>query len=156
MKGNFDSKNNELIGGARINYTFNSHFSSFINMIDPLENLKDDQIRALLYNSSGSSSVILFSHSAFEQLSKLSIQLLKPHSIKLVTIIFNELVRITNTIVNSNSVTRFPALNEMISVSLIKLFKENSESTHKFVEALIDWNISYISTRHPDFLNGQK
>lgn len=152
LKGNFDSKNNELIGGARINYTFNSHFSSFINMIDPLENLKDDQIRALLYNSSGSSSVILFSHSAFEQLSKLSIQLLKPHSIKLVTIIFNELVRITNTIVNSNSVTRFPALNEMISVSLIKLFKENSENTHKFVEALIDWNISYISTRHPDFI----
>jgi vacuolar protein sorting-associated protein 1 len=152
LKGNFDTKNNELIGGARINYTFNSHFASFINLIDPLENIKDEEIRALLYNSSGSSSVILFSHTAFEQLAKSSIKLLKPHSIKLVTIIFNELVRITNTIVNTNTVTRFPTLNDMISSSLIKLFKDNAESTQKLVDSFIEWNISYISTRHPDFI----
>lgn len=152
LKGNLDTQNTELVGGARINYTFNSHFSGFVNNINPLESIKDDQIRAMLYNSSGSSSVILFSHSAFEQLSKISIQMLKPHSIKLVSIIFGELVRITNSIISSNSVMRFPALNEMISTSLIKLFKEHSETTHKLVEAFIDWNISYISTKHPDFI----
>ncbi|KAF9764156.1 Vacuolar protein sorting-associated protein 1 [Nosema granulosis] len=152
LKGNFESQNTELVGGARINYTFNNHFSGFVNNINPLESIKDDQIRAMLYNSSGSSSVILFSHSAFEQLAKTSIQLLKPHSIKLVSIIFGELVRITNSIISSNSVMRFPALNERISTSLIKLFKEHSESTHKLVESFIEWNISYISTKHPDFI----
>ncbi|EOB15124.1 Vacuolar protein sorting-associated protein 1 [Nosema bombycis CQ1] len=152
LRGNLDSQNTELIGGARINFTFNSHFTNFINNIDPLTAINDDQIRAMLYNSSGSSSVILFSHSAFEQLAKLSIQMLKPHSIKLVSIVFGELVRITNTIITSNSVMRFPALNEMISTSLIKLFKEHSEQTHKLVEAFLDWNVSYISTKHPDFI----
>lgn len=152
LKGNFDSKNNELIGGARINYTFNSHFASFVNLIDPLENFNDEEIRALLYNSNGSSSNILFSHTAFEQLAKSSIKLLKPHSIKLITIIFNELVRIINTIVGSSVVSRYPALNDMISTSLIKMFKENAESTTKLVDSFIEWNISYITTRHPDFL----
>lgn len=152
LNGNVETNNNELTGGARLNYTFNHHFTGFLSKLTALENIKDDQIRALLYNSSGSSSVLLFGHSAFERLAKMSIQTLKPHSIKLVSIIFSELVKIIKHVINESAANRYPRLSEKIANSLVFHFKERSEKTHHLVSSFLEWNISYINTKHPDFI----
>ncbi|KAM0673295.1 vacuolar protein sorting-associated protein 1 [Gurleya vavrai] len=152
LNGNFDNISNELAGGARINYTFHSHFNKYVSNLKPLEGISDEHIRTLLYNSSGSSSIMVFPHLAFERLTKSSISSLKPHSLKLVSIIFNELVKIAHQIVSITSLPRFPALQEKIANSLISLFKLKSEETHKVVSIFIDWNVNYLSAKHPDFI----
>lgn len=151
LNGNFENLSNELAGGARINYTFHTHFNQYVNSLKPLEGVSDEYIRTLLYNSSGSSSIIVFPHTAFERLTKTSIASLKPHSLKLVNIIFNELVKIIHQIVSTTNLPRFPALQEKVANSLILLFKHKSEVTHNVVGTFIDWNINYLSAKHPDF-----
>ncbi|TBU12667.1 dynamin-like vacuolar protein sorting-associated protein [Hamiltosporidium tvaerminnensis] len=151
LKGNCDISSTEIYGGARLNYTFHSHFSKFISSLNAMESLKDESIRTLLYNSTGSSSLLLFSHTAFEKLTKTSISVLKPHSLKLISVIFNELVKIIHAVCQS-VVGRFPSLNDKIISCLIGLLKKNSEHTHNLVSSFIDWNMNYISTRHPDFI----
>ncbi|KAJ1935291.1 vacuolar protein sorting-associated protein 1, partial [Kickxella alabastrina] len=45
----------ELSGGARISFVFHEIFCNGVKSIDPLEHVKDGDIRTILYNSSGSS-----------------------------------------------------------------------------------------------------
>ncbi|UTX44254.1 dynamin [Encephalitozoon hellem] len=152
LSGNIESKGNELMGGARLNYAFNHHFSKFINRLGALDSIHDEQIRALLYNSSGSSSVLLFGHAAFEKLARISVESFKPHSLKLVSIVFSELVRMIKHIVDGSTINRYPVLGEKVISSAIRMLKERCDATHRLVESFIDWNTGYISTKHPDFI----
>lgn len=152
LNGNFDNTKNELSGGARINYSFHTHFNRYISNLKPLECVSDEQIRTLLYNSSGSSSIIVFPHNAFERLAKNSVATLKPHSLKLVTIIFGELVKIVHQLTSIPTLQRYPILQEKMANSLINLFKMQTEETSKVVGVFLDWNINYLSTKHPDFI----
>lgn len=138
----------ELCGGARLSYTLHQSFSAFINGLSALQSVKNEHIRTVLLNASGSSSTLFFSQRAFEMLARQSVSVFKPHVLKLVTVVFTELVRMMHGTVN----TRFPKLNEKISTALISLFKKNCERTNLLVGAFLEWNTEYISTRHPDFV----
>lgn len=151
LQGRCELSSTELCGGARLNYTFHSHFSAFISKLEALGGVDDGQIRTLLYNSSGSSSTILFAHVAFEKLAKQSIATLKPHSLNLVNIIFSELVKILHKICNDMHLPAFPALHDRVVGCLVSLFKRRSESAHRLVAALLDWNAAYINTKNPNF-----
>ena len=48
---------NELSGGARISFVFHELFNQGIKTIDPFDQVKDGDIRTILYNSSVSSDV---------------------------------------------------------------------------------------------------
>jgi len=50
--GNDDLSMNELSGGARISFVFHELFNNGIKSIDPFDQVKDGDIRLLLYNSS--------------------------------------------------------------------------------------------------------
>jgi replication fork clamp-binding protein CrfC len=43
---------NELSGGARISFVFHELFNSGVKSIDPFDQVKDGDIRTILYNSS--------------------------------------------------------------------------------------------------------
>lgn len=45
---------NELSGGARISFVFHELFNNGIKSIDPFDQVKDGDIRTILYNSSAS------------------------------------------------------------------------------------------------------
>jgi vacuolar protein sorting-associated protein 1 len=152
LSGNTEARSNELTGGARLNYTLNNHFGGFINKLGAMDNTRDEQIRVLLYNSGGSSPVLFFAQTAFERLSRGSVQALKPHSLKLVNIVLSELVKITREIVDSSAASRYPRLSERVVGAMVGLLKERSEVAHKLIEAFVDWNIVHINTKHPDFV----
>ncbi len=48
---------NELSGGARISFVFHELFNNGVKSIDPFDQVKDGDIRTILYNSSGSTPV---------------------------------------------------------------------------------------------------
>lgn len=138
---------NELKGGARLSYTLYTSFPAYVDELSPLSH-SDETIKTLMLNAAGSSGTIFFSQRAFEMLSKQAISVFRPHCLKLVTVIFGEIVRMMHNVVKS----RFPNLNDKISESLVELFKKHAERTSKLVASLIEWNIECISTKHPDFV----
>ncbi|KAG0420382.1 Vacuolar protein sorting-associated protein 1 [Dictyocoela roeselum] len=151
LKGNIEYNTSEIVGGARLNYTFNKQFAEFVGNLKALDHVRDEEIRTILYNSTGSKSTILFAQTAFEQLSKNSISILRPYSLKLVNVVFAEMVKIIHQVTN-RTLKNHPFLRDIFHQSITKMFKHNSEATYRFVDSFINWNTSHINTRHPDFL----
>lgn len=50
--GTNDLSLNELSGGARISFVFHELFNQGIKSVDPFDQVKDGDIRTILYNSS--------------------------------------------------------------------------------------------------------
>ena len=107
-----DITSDELSGGARISFVFHEIFASAIRSMDPFDQIKDVDIRTILYNSSGSSPALFVAPAAFEILVKQQIKRLEDPSIKCVAMTYDELVRILNKLLQKPVFRRFPALRE--------------------------------------------
>lgn len=91
-----DITTDELSGGARISFVFHEIFGQAVRSMDPFDQIKDVDIRTILYNSSGSSPALFVGTAAFEVLVKQQIKRLEDPSLKCVSMIYDELVRILN------------------------------------------------------------
>lgn len=95
-----DISTSELNGGARISFVFYEIFAKAICAMDPFDQVSENDIRTLLYNSSGSTPAIFVATSAFEVLIKQQIRRLEEPSLKCVALVFDELVRILTQLLN--------------------------------------------------------
>ena len=91
---NQELSNIELSGGARISFVFHEIYSNGVKAIDPFDHVKDLDIRTILYNSSGSSPALFVGTTAFELIVKQQIKRLEDPSLKCVSLVYDELVRI--------------------------------------------------------------
>ncbi|KAJ3332109.1 vacuolar protein sorting-associated protein 1 [Blyttiomyces sp. JEL0837] len=151
-----DISSDELGGGARISFVFHEIFASAIRTMDPFDQIKDVDIRTILYNSSGSSPALFVGTAAFEVLVKQQIKRLEDPSLKCVSMTYDELVRILNKLLQKPVFKRFPALKEKVYNVVINFFKKSVLPTNKLVSDLICAEATYINTGHPDFLSGHK
>ena len=92
----------ELAGGARISFVFHELFSNGIKAIDPFDQVKDSDIRTILYNSSGSSPALFVGTTAFEVIVKQQIKRLEDPALKCVSLVYDELVRILSQLLTKN------------------------------------------------------
>ncbi|KAJ1721555.1 vacuolar protein sorting-associated protein 1 [Coemansia erecta] len=146
----------ELSGGARISFVFHEIYSNGVKAIDPLEHVKDADIRMILYNSSGSAPSLFVATSAFEGIVKKQIKRLEDPSLKCVSITYDELVRIVNQLLNKPSFKRFPQLRDQFNTVVITFLKNSMLVTNKLVVDLVAMEQCYINTGHPDFISGQR
>lgn len=147
---------NELSGGARISFVFHELYSNGIKAIDPFEQVKDIDIRTILYNSSGSSPALFVGTTAFELIVKQQIKRLEDPSLKCVSLVFDELVRILTQLLQKPLFRRYPALKEKFHGVVIAFFRRAMDPTNKLVKDLVAMEACYINTGHPDFLNGHR
>lgn len=84
----------ELSGGARISFVFHELYANGVKAVDPFDQVKDIDIRTILYNSSGSSPALFVGTTAFELIVKQQIKRLEDPSLKCVSLVYDELVRI--------------------------------------------------------------
>lgn len=147
----------ELAGGARISFVFHEVFSNGVKAIDPFDQVKDADIRTILYNSSGSSPALFVGTTAFEVIVKQQIKRLEDPSLKCVNLVYDELVRILAQLLNKNqSFRRFPALRERFNSVVISFFKRCLQPTTKLVTDIVLSEACYLNTGHPDFISGHK
>ncbi|KNC97356.1 dynamin-like GTPase VPS1 [Spizellomyces punctatus DAOM BR117] len=146
----------ELSGGARISFVFHEIFGSAIRSMDPFDQIKDVDIRTILYNSSGSSPALFVGTAAFEVLVKQQIRRLEDPSLKCASMIYDELVRILNKLLQKQIFKRFPAMRERFYTVVINFFKKCMMPTNKCVQDLIAAEACYVNTGHPDFITGHK
>jgi replication fork clamp-binding protein CrfC len=157
LEGNStDISSSELSGGARISFVFHELYSNGVKAVDPFDVVKDDDIRVLLYNSSGLSLGLFIGTTAFENIVKKEIRRLEDPSLKCVSLVYDELVRILAQLLGKPVFRRYPQLKEKIHAVVISFFKKTMEPTNKLVRDLVAMEACYINTGHPDFLNGSK
>ncbi|KAI8142686.1 Dynamin central region-domain-containing protein [Fennellomyces sp. T-0311] len=151
-----DLSSYELSGGARISFVFHELYANGVKSVDPLDQIKDSDIRTILYNSSGSSPALFVATTAFEVIIKQQIKRLEDPSIKCITMVYEELVRILGQLLNKQFFKRFPALKEKFYQVVLAFFKKALNPTNKLVSDLVSMEACYINTAHPDFLNGHQ
>lgn len=146
----------ELSGGARISFVFHELYSNGIKAVDPFDQVKDIDIRTILYNSSGPSPALFVGTTAFELIVKQQIKRLEDPSVKCISLVYDELVRILGQLLNKQLFRRYPMLKEKVHAVVISFFKKCMDPTNKLVKDLIAMEACYVNTGHPDFLNGHK
>ncbi|KAI0082872.1 hypothetical protein K474DRAFT_1655054 [Panus rudis PR-1116 ss-1] len=155
--GTSDLSLNELSGGARISFVFHELYNQGIKTIDPFDQVKDGDIRTILYNSSGSTPSLFVGTTAFEVIVKQQIRRLEEPSLKCCQLVYDELIRILNQLLQKiASFRRFPQLRERFNSVVINFFKGAMNPTTKLVTDMVAMQACYINTTHPDFLNGHK
>lgn len=124
----------ELSGGARISFVFHEIYGNAIRSMDPFDQIKDVDIRTILYNSSGSSPALFVGTAAFEVLVKQQIKRLEEPSLKCVTMIYDELVRILNKLLqkavfyNNLDIQTFPGIKGKILLCRHQLFQKSHDT----------------------------
>ncbi|KAL2268638.1 hypothetical protein VTJ83DRAFT_3484 [Remersonia thermophila] len=153
---NTELSSTELSGGARISFVFHELYSNGVKAVDPFDQVKDVDIRTILYNSSGSSPALFVGTTAFELIVKQQIKRLEEPSLKCASLVYDELVRILTQLLSKQMYRRYPQLKEKIHQVVISFFKKAMEPTNKLVRDLVAMEACYINTAHPDFLNGHR
>lgn len=151
-----DISSNELSGGARISFVFHEVFKNGIYALDPFDRIKDADIRTIMYNSSGSAPSLFVGTAAFEVLVKQQIKRFEDPSVRCISLVFDELVRILSQILAQTEYSRFPALKDRISQVFIQYIREIMIPTNQFVIDVIKSEECYINTAHPDLLKGSE
>ena len=146
----------ELGGGARISFVFHELYSNGVKAVDPFDQIKDIDIRTILVNSSGPSPALFVGTTAFELIVKQQIKRLEEPSLKCVSLVYDELVRILAQLLTKSSYRRYPTLKEKFHAVVISFFKRIIETTNKLVKDLVAMEACYVNTGHPDFLNGHR
>ena len=146
----------ELSGGARISFVFHELYSNGVKAVDPFDQVKDIDIRTILYNSSGSSPALFVGTTAFELIVKQQIKRLEDPSLKCVSLVYDELVRILGQVLQKAIYRRYPSLKEKFHGVVIGFFKKALDPTNKLVKDLVAMEACYVNTGHPDFLNGHR
>ncbi|KAF2754778.1 vacuolar sorting protein 1 [Pseudovirgaria hyperparasitica] len=146
----------ELSGGARISFVYHELYSNGVKAVDPFDQVKDNDIRTYLVNSSGPSPALFVGTSAFEVIVKQQIRRLEEPSLKCVSLVYDELIRILGQLLTKPMFRRYPALKEKFHAVVVAFFKKSMEPTNKLVRDLVSMEATYINTGHPDFINGSK
>ncbi|KAF8894706.1 Dynamin central region-domain-containing protein [Infundibulicybe gibba] len=148
---------NELSGGARISFVFHELFNNGIKSIDPFDQVKDGDIRTILYNSSGSTPSLFVGTAAFEVIVKQQIKRLEEPSLKCCQLVYDELIRILGQLLAKvQAFRRYPALRERFNSVVVNFFKQAMAPTTKLVTDMVAMQACYVNTTHPDFINGHK
>ncbi|XAO22369.1 hypothetical protein I312_101138 [Cryptococcus bacillisporus CA1280] len=122
---------NELSGGARISFVFHELYNNGVKSIDPFDQVKDGDIRTILYNSSGSTPSLFVGATAFEVIVKQQIR-------------------------SQQTFKRYPELKDRFNLVVINFFKNCMQPTNKLVSDMVAMQACYVNTTHPDFIGGHK
>lgn len=154
-RGKDASATAELYGGARISFIFHGIYARGISDINPFDELTDQDIRTAIRNATGPRPSLFVPEISFEILSKTQIQRLREPSLQCVDLVFDELQRISMQC-ETPEVARFEVLRDKIIDCINIVLRSHREPTKQMVSNLIDIELSYINTNHPDFIGGSR
>ncbi|KAL4503241.1 hypothetical protein ABPG72_000847 [Tetrahymena utriculariae] len=147
------ANNDELQGGSRIQYIFNNIFRKSITEINPFDILKDEDIRTAIKNADGLKQSLFVAEGAFENLVKQQISRLLNPSIQCSHLVYEELRRIIN-LINVPEIQRFDNFNNRIFQVMEDVLERSLKPTDQMIKNLIEIELGYINTNHPDFIGG--
>jgi dynamin 1-like protein len=90
---------------------------------------------------------------SFELLVKKQMKRLEDPSLRCVEMVFEELLRVIRQC-ETKDLSRFPNLIKRITETTTELLREKLPLTNDMIERLLQMELAYINTNHPDFMGG--
>eukprot|EP01135_Chromosphaera_perkinsii_P003144 Nk52_evm33s236 gene=Nk52_evmTU33s236 len=143
----------ELCGGARICYIFHETFGRTLDMVDPLDGLDVNDIRTAIRNATGPRPALFVPEVSFELLVKKQIKRLEDPSLRCCELVHEELNRIVFQC-EGQELMRFHKLRQQVIDVVNSLLKARLPLACTMIENLIEMELAYINTNHPDFMGG--
>ncbi len=151
------SNDSALSGGSRISHIFHNVFAKSLAGIGPFDDLTDDQIRTAILNATATKPSLFVTEDSFQLLVKRQIARLKGPSIRCSELVYDELRRIATQCEGlSPALARFPALRQRLSACVGSLIRKRLTPTKAMISNLINIELSYIKTTHPNFISSSK
>ncbi|KAJ4965842.1 hypothetical protein NE237_017691 [Protea cynaroides] len=145
----------ELSGGARIHYIFQSIFVKSLEEVDPCDDLTDDDIRTAIQNATGPKSALFVPEVPFEVLVRRQITRLLDPSLQCARFIYDELIKMSHRCLASE-LQRFPVLRKRMDEVIGNFLREGLEPSETMIGHIIEMEMDYINTSHPNFIGGSK
>ncbi|ONI32972.1 hypothetical protein PRUPE_1G397000 [Prunus persica] len=145
----------ELSGGARIHYILQSIFVKCLEEVDPCDDLTDDDIRMAIQNASGARNALFVPEVPFEFLVRRQIARLLDPSLQCLRFVYDELMKISHAC-EVTELQRFPVLRKHLDEVMVKFLRDGVEPAERMIGNLIEMEVDYINTSHPNFLGGNK
>ncbi|OIT04443.1 PREDICTED: dynamin-related protein 3B-like [Nicotiana attenuata] len=152
---NEEMSTSELSGGARIHYIFQSIFVKSLEEVDPCEDLTDDDIRTAIQNATGPKSALFVPEVPFEVLIRRQIARLLDPSLQCARFIYDELIKMSHRCM-VNELQRFPILRKRMDEVIGNFLREGLEPSETMIGHIIEMEMDYINTSHPNFVGGSK
>ncbi|BFZ08906.1 hypothetical protein BsWGS_11945 [Bradybaena similaris] len=141
----------ELCGGARICYIFHETFGRTLESMDPLGGLNTRDILTAIRNATGPRPALFVPEISFELLVKRQVRRLEEPSLRCVELVHEEMQRMIQHCGTQQEMLRFPKLHERIIDVVTNLLRQRLPPTNSMVENLVQIELAYINTKHPDF-----
>ncbi|CAA0812394.1 Dynamin-related protein 3A [Striga hermonthica] len=145
----------ELSGGARIHYIFQNIYVKSLEDVDPCEDLTDDDIRTAIQNATGPKSALFVPEVPFEVLIRRQIARLLDPSLQCARFIYDELIKMSHRCM-VNEMQRFPVLRKRMDEVIGNFLREGLEPSETMIGHIIEMEMDYINTSHPNFIGGSK
>lgn len=144
----------ELRGGARISHTFNQLYPQHLGAISAHDSLKPSEIYTTIRNTKGARTSLYGSvpQDAFEMLVRRLVKQLREPSSWCVDTVFEEL-RIISEQCEPAELARFDALRAKFRDVVAEMLQRCFKDAKKMMENLISFELAYINTNHPDFVD---
>ncbi|XP_031479312.1 dynamin-related protein 3A-like isoform X5 [Nymphaea colorata] len=145
----------ELSGGARIHYIFQSIFVKSLEEVDPCDDLSDEDIRTTIQNAAGPKNALFVPEVPFEVLVRRQICRLLDPSLQCARFIYDELIKISH-LCQTSELQRFPVLRKRLDEVVGQTLREGLGPAETMIGHIIEMEMDYINTSHPNFIGGSK
>ncbi|XP_058069421.1 dynamin-related protein 3A-like isoform X2 [Magnolia sinica] len=152
---NEEMSTSELSGGARVHYIFQSIFVKSLEEVDPCDDLTDEDIRTAIQNATGPKSALFVPEVPFEVLVRRQIARLLDPSLQCARFIYDELIKMSHCCL-AGELQRFPVLRKRMDEVIGNFLREGLEPSETMIGHIIEMEIDYINTSHPNFVGGSK
>uniref|UniRef100_A0A7S2V112 Dynamin GTPase n=1 Tax=Fibrocapsa japonica TaxID=94617 RepID=A0A7S2V112_9STRA len=141
----------ELHGGARISFIFHEILRKSLEQVDPFDGLTDSEIRTTIANAHGTRPSLFLPEISFDLLVKRQISRLEQPALQCADLVFDEMQRIA-TQCEMGDMVRFPSLRSRVAEVVGAVLRRCVKPTQAMISHLIQIELAYINTRHPDFI----
>ena len=145
----------DLFGGARIQSIFLTEFTDTLSSLDACEGLTNADISHAIRQATGPRAPLFVPDQSFDVLARRQIALLRPHCMQVVEQVLAELQRMVATCLPPQ-LKRFAKLRERVLNCAVEQLHKFAAPTAKMVGSLIDMELAYLNTGHPDFIGGKQ
>ncbi|KAA8525652.1 hypothetical protein F0562_007466 [Nyssa sinensis] len=145
----------ELSGGARIHFIFQSIFVKSLEQVDPCEDLSDDDIRTAIQNATGPRNALFVPEVPFEVLVRRQIARLLDPSLQCLRFVYDELIMMSRAC-EATETLRFPMLRKHMDEVMGKFLREGLKPAERMIVNIVEMEMDYINSSHPNFLGGNK
>ncbi|XP_010268467.1 PREDICTED: dynamin-related protein 3A-like isoform X3 [Nelumbo nucifera] len=145
----------ELSGGARIHYIFESIFVKSLEEVDPCDGFTDKDIQTAIENATGPKDALFVPDEPFEVLIRRQIARLLDPSLQCLRFVYEELIKMSRAC-EATEMQRFPVLRRSVDEVMGKFLCDGVKPAERMIANIVEMEMDYINTSHPNFLSGSK